>query len=235
MSSNQLCNNVETLIDDKATVTSDNGFILIWYDAFINEYELDYLDIFHQLKLVMKSIFIFYYEEKCLEFINEYNHSKYKLILLVSNSLAKSFIPKINHLKQIYSIYIFSGRKIEHEILTKRYSKVNGVFNDITELCKYLKNVKENFELNQICQTIVDVFEVTTLENFKHNDDNQPKEINVSSIHIPLTEKETISFIDDDIIQPSETVAPYMEYKQQMEFSDTGKLLKFDEIHFGFY
>ena len=66
------------------------------------------IQLINFVKLI-KSIVIFTNEQKCLEFINKFR-SKNKLFLIVSGSLGKNFVPKIYHLSQINSIYIFCGQ-----------------------------------------------------------------------------------------------------------------------------
>jgi len=82
--------------------------ILIWLDASDDQRSIN------QFRLVINSIVIFPDEQTCLKFINKFK-TKNKLLLIVSGLLGQSFVPKIDLLLQIYSIYVFCGRKIKHE------------------------------------------------------------------------------------------------------------------------
>lgn len=234
--------NIDNLINNKAISTYDNDSKLIWYDTSIRNYQQDDQYTVSQLYLVMKSIFMCTNEQNCLEYINEV-YSKNKLFLIISGSIGENFLPKINDLSQINSIYIFCGRKTKHEVWAKKYVKIKGVFDDIIELCECLKCDKQKLECDQMCQTIVDIFPKKFLSsqsdefsNFKHNELDQPKDdikILVTPTNISLNEDEAFSTIREkeinSIIHSCETVTPYIQYKQQMEFSDTGKLLKIDD------
>jgi hypothetical protein len=88
--------------------------ILIWLDASFHKENLDDQRSINRLRLVIISIVIFTDEQTCSKFINKFK-TKNKLLLIVSGSLGQSFVPKIDLLLQIYSIYVFCGRKIKHE------------------------------------------------------------------------------------------------------------------------
>jgi hypothetical protein len=219
---------------NEAPVTEDDGLAVIWYDTSINRNEQDDQYSMSQLRLVNNSIVIFTNEQQCLEFINKVNKKK-KLFLIVSGSLGKNFVPKICDYLQIYSIYIFCGKKINHESWAEKYKKIKGVFDNITELCEYLQRDKKEFE---ICRKFIDSLphqfnELMNFKNSKHDDHQQPKDdikIIIPSADVPFSKEKPSSPIQDieinNNIQQSETVAPYMQYKQQMEFSDTGKISK---------
>jgi len=234
--------NLDTLINNEPILISNDDNILIWYDASINKHEQDDQYSFSQLYLIIKSIVIFTNEQKCLEFINKFR-LKNKLFLIVSGVLGKNFVPKIYHLLQINTIYIFCGYIESHESWAKEYEKIKGVFNDITELCECLKRDKQKLEQDQICRKVIDSLskqfsspnefdEYFNIKNPKYDDHHQPKDNIkfVTSADIPFSKEETSSSVKDieiiTNIHPSETVTPYMQYKQQMEFSDTGKILK---------
>jgi hypothetical protein len=234
--------NFDSLINNEANLTCDDDIILIWCDASISKDVRDDQYSFSQLRLATKSIHIFTNEQKCLEFISE-SRFKNKLFLIVSGSLGKDFVPKIYHLSQINSIYIFCGLKTNHEIWAKEYKKIKGVFDKITELCECLKRDKQQLEMDR---TLVDFFskkissshgfdELINLKNSKHNDHHQPKDdikIVITSAVTPFSNETSPVIKEEDEeeinnnIHPSKTVAPYTPHKQQMEFSDTGKILK---------
>jgi hypothetical protein len=234
--------NLDTLINSEPILISNDDNILIWYDESITKHEQDDQYSFSQLYLIIRSIAIFTNEQKCLEFINKFR-SKNKLFLIVSGELGKNFVPKIYHLSQINSIYIFCGHIENHESWAKEYEKIKGVFNDITELCECLKRDKQKLEQDQICRKLIDSLskqfsspnefdEYFNIKNPKYDDQHQPKDNIkfVTSADIPFSKEETSPSVKDieiiNNIHPSETVTPYMQYKQRMEFSDTGKILK---------
>jgi len=235
--------NFDTLINNESISISNDDSILIWYDESMDKDEQDDQYSLSQLYLIMKSIFIFTNEEKCLDFINKFR-LKNKLFLIVSGSVGKNFVPKIFDLSQINAIYIFCGHIENHKSWAKKYEKIKGVFNDIKELCECIQRDKQKLEQeDQICRKLIDSFskkfsspnefnECFNIKNPKYDDHHQPKDNIkfVTSADIPFSEEEISPPIKDveinNNIHASETVTPYMQYKQQMEFSDTGKILK---------
>ncbi|CAF3868752.1 unnamed protein product [Rotaria sordida] len=216
----------------------DNDDILIWLDKCIHNDDQDDQYSINQLRLIMNSIIIFTNKEECLKFIHKFKTTKNKLFLIVSGSLGKDFVPIIYQLSQINSIYIFCGRKTNHEYWAKNYEKIKGVFDNIKDLCVNLN--KQKFEFNQI---IIDnlinflskksslPYQFDEIINFKNNiyDNYQPNEniqISTTSADIPFSNEENRSSINEieinNSVESSQTVTPFMQYKQQMEFSDTG-------------
>ena len=54
---------------------------------------------------------------------------------------------------------------MNHESWAKKYEKIKGVFNDITELCACLKRDKEKFEQDQICRKLIDLLSKQSLSS----------------------------------------------------------------------
>ncbi len=219
---------------------ANNEQIIIWCDKFINENEQDDQHTLNQLYEVGGQVIIFTDEQGCLEYIDKIQE-KNKLMLIVSGSLGKSFVPKIYNRVQIYLIYIFCGRKMQHKFWAEKYEKIKDVFDNIIELRKDLEGEMEKLKTDEICRKIVDLFskkssssskfqESFNINNSKHDDDHQSKDdlkIPVISANVPSSKEVSPSTIGEmeinNSMQYSETVAPYVHYKQQTEFADTGK------------
>jgi hypothetical protein len=210
---------------------------LIWLDVSLNKNEWDDQYSVTQLRRVIDLIVTFRNESECLAFINK-TQTKNKLFVIVSGSLGQAFVPNINHLSQINSIYVFCGNKIKHKAWAMKYDKVKGVFNDIKELCASLEINKQKHKENRMRQDVIDILskkpslldELFNMKNFKYND-QQPTDdnkIGVTSEDIPFSKEESCIPIKElersDNIHASTTVTPVVHYKQQMAFSDTGRI-----------
>ena len=229
--------NCDSRLDKQAV---NNELMIIWCDTSINKNEHDDQYTLSQLSDVSKHVITFTDEQGCLEYIDKFQE-KNQLMLIVSGSLGESVVPKICHRLQIYLIYIFCGRKSKHEHWAKKYEKIKGVFDDITELRRDLEREKQKLETDQLSQKIAAIFsekfpwpskfqQASNINNPKHDDDHQPKDDTkktVISVNVPFNKEVSPSTIGEveinNNIHCSETVAPYMHYKQQMEFADTGK------------
>ncbi|CAF2896034.1 unnamed protein product [Rotaria sp. Silwood2] len=223
--------NVSTFYDDD---------ILIWLDKCIHDNEQDDQYSIYQLRRLMNSFLIFTNEKECLQFITNFTTTEHKFFIVISGSLGKDLVPTINCLSQIDSIYIFCGKKIEHEYWAKNYEKVKGVFNNIKDLGVDLTNNRQKYEyspskikhsidlsskkLSLPCESN-DIINLnnSTYNNFQPYDNIQ---ISIASADIPFNNKENCSSINeieiDNNIESSRNVIPFVQYKQQMEFSDNG-------------
>ncbi|CAF1178239.1 unnamed protein product [Rotaria sp. Silwood1] len=218
--------NISTFYDDD---------ILIWLDKCIHNDEQDDQYSIYQLRRLMNSFLIFTNEKE-----------------FISGSLGKDFVPVLNCLSQINSIYVFCGKKIDHEYWAKNYEKVKGVFNDIKDLCVNLIYNKQKCESNQsTIEHLIDLsskksslpYECNEIINLKNSECNnyQPDDdmqISTASADIPFSNKENCSSINEieivNNVESSQSVTPFIQYKQQMEFSDNGIwpcLFVVDRVH----
>ncbi|UJR32186.1 hypothetical protein I4U23_019650 [Adineta vaga] len=183
--------------------------LLIWFDKSINKEDPDNRNSVKHLFLVNNSLVIVKDEEECLELINKLQTNA-NLFLIVSGSSGQHFIPQIEGLSQIISIYVFCARKSYHEYWAKNYKKVKGVYDVITDLCKSLNHDKEIHEIEQIYIDPTDSLSKLSLKRQESTDQ-------ISSSNVTHDNHQT-----NNIIHPSETVTPVVEWKQHMEFADTG-------------
>jgi len=73
------------------------------------------------------------------EFI-EKTSAKDRLILIVSGRLGRQILPKIHHLRQMTSIYIYCMDKKANEEWSSKYSKVKHVITKFDELISVITN-----------------------------------------------------------------------------------------------
>lgn len=76
-------------------------------------------------------------QHECIEFIHK-NNDKH-IFLIVSGSLGENAVPLIHNLIQVFRIYIFCTDKGRHELWSKSFMKVRGVFIDDVPLVACLK------------------------------------------------------------------------------------------------
>ncbi|CAF5151190.1 unnamed protein product, partial [Rotaria sp. Silwood1] len=134
----------------------------------------------------------------------------------------------------------FWGRKNRHEDWVKNYKKIKGVFDDIKDLCINLEYNTRKFELNTVeIENLIKLLPKKSSSPYKFDeiicfsnsycDIYQPQDdiqISTTSIEIPFSNKENCSSKNEievnNNVTSSQTVTPFTQYKQQMEFSDTG-------------
>jgi Tfp pilus assembly protein PilF len=75
--------------------------------------------------------------------------------MIISGSLGQHIVPRVHNMSQVDSIFIFCGNKKRHEQWTKEWSKVKGVFTEITPICEALKQASQQCEQNAISISFV--------------------------------------------------------------------------------
>ena len=121
---------------------------LIWLDTSINIKNEDCANTVTQLRRVVNDINMFTDGEDCIQFINTINDNK--ICMIISGLLGQHIVPRVHNMSQVDSIFIFCGNKKYHEQWTKEWSKIKGVFNEITPVCEALKQASQQCEQNAI-------------------------------------------------------------------------------------
>ncbi|CAF3341677.1 unnamed protein product, partial [Rotaria sp. Silwood2] len=120
---------------DHRTDTNDmiQSFLLIWLDAKIDESTGGYLNSIKQLRQTVNTIEIFRDTDECIDYISELHNEK--AFLIISSTLCQTVVPLIHNMVQLYSIYVFCLKEEQYKEWTKDWSKVKGIFTDITSIC----------------------------------------------------------------------------------------------------
>ncbi len=217
----------------------NDDFIIMWCDTTISNNNLDDQRTLNVLRRVSKDVVTYKDERGCLEYIDKVQERN-KVILIVSGTLGENFVPKIHQRTEIYVIYVFCGRKQKHDYWAKKYKKIKGVFDTIEELRTNLEGERDAFKIEQlinqlpkILPSILKFQESPNINNPKYADHYQSKidlKNHVMSTNVSLSKAVSpVRKGEDEIndnIHCSNTVVPYIPYKQLMEFADTGKNIK---------
>ncbi|CAF1424907.1 unnamed protein product [Adineta steineri] len=127
--------------------------LLIWLDSSIDETNDDYKNTIKQLRRVVNDINTFRDDDKCLEFIQTVVNKK--ACMIISGSLGQHIVPRVHNMSQIDSIFIFCYNEKHHEQWTKEWSKIKGIFADITSIYGALKEAAHQCEQNAIPMSFV--------------------------------------------------------------------------------
>jgi hypothetical protein len=122
--------------------------LLIWLDSSIDDNSNDCRNTITQLRRVVHTINTFIDCEKCIEFIE--NIGAEKACMIVSGALGQHVVPRIHHIFQVDSIFIFCGNKKRHEKWVKEWPKIKGLFTEISPICEALKQAAHQCEQNAI-------------------------------------------------------------------------------------
>ena len=127
--------------------------LLIWLDTNIDIKNEDCGNTVTQLRRVVNDINTFTDGEDCIQFIDTINDNK--VCMIISGSLGQHIVPRVHNMSQVDSIFIFCGNKKYHEQWTKEWSKIKGVFTEITPICEALKQASQQCEQNAISISFV--------------------------------------------------------------------------------
>ena len=147
------------------TVRMFQNMSLIWLNA--NENTPDHQNTLAQLRRTVHSIQTFTDRTKCIEFL-ENIHDK-KACMIISGSASQQIVPQIHNLDQLDTIFIFCRDKQFHEIWTKNWSKIKGVFNEIEPICDALKKTNQQWEQDSIPMSFIKSPDVSSKEEIKHS------------------------------------------------------------------
>ena len=128
--------------------------LLIWVDDSVEETSSDFTNMRVHLRRVVSSVNTFKTEEECIQFVKEQIQEKVNIV--VSDSMAPTFVPRIHNMSQVNAIFIFYNNNInEEEDWLRIWPKIHGLFTDIEFLCQALRETMKTYEQNCVSFTLV--------------------------------------------------------------------------------
>ncbi|CAF1296600.1 unnamed protein product [Rotaria sordida] len=113
------------------------NFLLVWLDANIDESKEDFQNTLKQLRRIVASITTFTDAQQCFDYLS--GVTKEKAFMIVSGSLGQKFVPEMEAMPQLESVYVFCGNQSYHEQWANKVSKIKGVYTKIEPICKALE------------------------------------------------------------------------------------------------
>ncbi|CAF3891911.1 unnamed protein product, partial [Rotaria sp. Silwood1] len=128
-------------IEDKKSVSTINDehkqiVTLIWFEPSIKSSQ-DTKKIEQTLRHINDYVIFSTGLEQCITSIESMHKEKIFLITLGSKTL--EILPRVSSLRQIDSIFIFNIEKDRNEYLLKEYPKIIGIYINLDDLCKSIK------------------------------------------------------------------------------------------------
>ena len=126
-----------TSIQPEGNMQTVENMVVIWLDSSVDNGKSDCLNTINQLECVVSTVRTYTDSEKCLKFMENMGHDK--ACIIVSGTLGKRIVPRIHAMSQVESIFIFCHNRKNHEQWTKQWSKIMGVFTQISSICESIK------------------------------------------------------------------------------------------------
>lgn len=95
-------------------------FSLVWLDDNITEDR----GTQEKLQTIINHLKRFHHASECQRYIQDTSKND-RIVLIVNGLLGRELVPCIHHLSQVSSIYVYCMNKMENELWTKDFHKVN--------------------------------------------------------------------------------------------------------------
>jgi tetratricopeptide (TPR) repeat protein len=122
--------------------------LLIWLDNKIDDNSADCRNTIARLRRAITTINTFTDDEACIQFLENLHNDK--ACIIISGAFGQNMVPRVHSMPQLDSIFIFCNNKQYHEQWAKDWSKIKGVFTEISLICEALKEVAEQCEQDAI-------------------------------------------------------------------------------------
>ena len=136
----------DTDIGRRRSINMAQNVLLIWLDEKIDKHNEDFRNTISQFQRIVNTINIFTDGEQCIDFLN--NMDDGKACIIIGDSFRQAIVPRIHNMSQVGRIFISSDRKQQDEQSMKEWSKIDGVFEEISPICEALKRASNQCERN---------------------------------------------------------------------------------------
>ena len=125
------------------------NFLLVWLDGSIDEENNDDCrNSITKLRQIVNTVNTFTAVDECIDFITDV---KYEMIfMIISGPFSQTIVPIIQDIPQVSSVYIFRENKTTPVQWAKQWSKIKGVFTDVTPICEALKQAAYDCDKNLV-------------------------------------------------------------------------------------
>jgi tetratricopeptide (TPR) repeat protein len=138
----------DTIASQCINIQRVQNALLIWLDSSIDNNNEDSRNTIIELRRVVNDISTYTDSDQCIQFINTITNNK--VCLIISGALGQQVVPRIHNMSQVDSIFIFCGNKKRHEQWAEEWSKIKGIFTEISPLCEAIEQVVQQREQNDV-------------------------------------------------------------------------------------
>ncbi|CAF4208851.1 unnamed protein product, partial [Rotaria sordida] len=124
------------------------NFLLVWLDEKFDETVDDYGHSIKQLRRTVNTIETFCETDECIEYILQLQNQK--ILLIISDALCETVVPRVHNMIQLYSIYVFCRKKEKYEEWAKQWSKVKGIFTEIIPICDAVRQSARQYDEDSV-------------------------------------------------------------------------------------
>ena len=115
--------------------------------------EEEYRHSLAQLQCIVNTVDVYTDAEHCARCLLEIQNEK--IFLVISGTLAQSFVPCVHDLPQLDTIFIFCQNNAGHEQWTSEYCKIKGIFSHIDFICDGLREAAHLCDQNSVSMSFL--------------------------------------------------------------------------------
>jgi tetratricopeptide (TPR) repeat protein len=113
------------------------SFIMVWLESNNNNSTEDRDELVMQLRHIISTIQIFTEINECVDFLTDVTDEK--VFMIIYDYPDRSFLPLVDEISQLHSIYIFDNHQKENEQIIKECMIVKGIYTQIKHMCDAIK------------------------------------------------------------------------------------------------
>jgi tetratricopeptide (TPR) repeat protein len=130
------------------------NFLLLWLNGNTDDAsDQDCYNSSIKLRQVVNTMNIFTDADECIDFITDIEEER--IFLIVSGIFSQIIVPLIESIHHVTYVYIVCENRTEYEQWAKQWSKVKGVFTNITPIYKALKQAAQECDHNMVSMSFV--------------------------------------------------------------------------------
>jgi tetratricopeptide (TPR) repeat protein len=140
------------------------NFHLVWLNGSIDGANNDdWRNSITKLQQVVNSVNMFSDIDECMDFITDVKDEK--VLMIISGKVDEISIYIIHDISQVSSIFIFCENNIQHEKWAHQWSKLKGIYTDVTSICEAVKQAAHDCDQNSVSMSFVKTSDGTENQN----------------------------------------------------------------------
>ncbi len=145
------------------------NFHVVWLDRSIDEINNDDCrNSITKLRQIVNTVNTFTDVDECVDFITDIKDEM--TFMIISEAFSPIILPVVEAISQVSSIYILYENKAQHEKWIQQWSKLKGVYTDITSIYEALQQTAHDCDHSSVSIGFVKPSDEVSKENLDQLD-----------------------------------------------------------------
>lgn len=124
------------------------NFVLIWLNPHADESDVEFQNDVRQIRRFVNIINVFTDSDRCVDFLSEIKNEK--AYIIISDAREQHIVSLIHDILQLDSIYLFCESMSQQEQWMQQWSKIKGIFTEISPICDLLQIAIRQYDQDPI-------------------------------------------------------------------------------------